>query len=55
MDLAHFILVSALLALGLYLFGHPRLASRQSRLVRGVAIWFVLVLALRGIDMLFLR
>lgn len=38
MALVHPVLTSAVLAAGLYLFGHPRLASRQSRLVRSVVV-----------------
>jgi hypothetical protein len=53
-NLTYFVLTSAVLALGLYLFGHPKLASRQSKLVRGVAVWILMVLALRMIDVMLL-
>ena len=53
-DLVHFFLVGALLAVGVYLLGHPKVLSGKSRLFRGVLIWVGLVLGLRVLDYLFL-
>jgi hypothetical protein len=53
-DLLHFLLAGALIALGLYLFGHPRLQGAGSRLVRGVVVWAMLILGLSALDYAFL-
>ncbi len=53
-QLAHVVLSGALIALGLYLFDHPRVLSSRTRLFRGTVIWIVLVLSLRAFDYVFL-
>jgi len=53
-NMLHFALAAGLIGLGVYLFDHPHLRSKTSRLVRGVVIWIVLVLGLRALDYMFL-
>lgn len=53
-DLLHFLLAGALLAVGLYLFGHPKLQGAGSRLFRGVLVWSAIVLGLSALDYAFL-
>ena len=53
-DLLHFLLTGALIAVGLYLFGHPRLQGTGSRLVRGVVVWIAIILGLGALDYAFL-
>jgi hypothetical protein len=53
-NLLHFLLTGALIAGGLYLFGHPRLQDAGSRLVRGVVIWIAIILGLSALDYAFL-
>jgi hypothetical protein len=53
-DLLHFVMSGGLIAVGIYLLGHPRVLSSRTRLVRAVVIWLGLVLGLRAIDYLFL-
>ncbi len=52
-DFLHIVLSSAIIALGLYLFGHPKVMSASTQLIRGVVIWIALVLVLRALDYLF--
>jgi hypothetical protein len=52
--LLHFLLTGALIALGLYLFGHPRLEGAGSRLFRGVVVWIAIILGLGALDYAFL-
>jgi hypothetical protein len=54
-NILHAVIVAALIAVGLYLLEHPKFMSSKTRLVRGVAIWVALVLALRGLDYLFMH
>lgn len=49
----HVLLSSGAIALGLYLFAHPKVLPAKAQLTRGVVIWVALVLALRGLDYLF--
>ena len=53
-NLIHVALSVGTIALGLYLLGHPLVLKKQSKLVRGVIIWAVLVLTLHGLDYAFL-
>jgi len=53
-NILHALLVGAVIAIGLYLFDHPKVMSSRTRLVQGVVIWIALVLALRGLDYFFL-
>jgi hypothetical protein len=53
--LLHILLSSALIGLGLYLFGHPKILSSRTRLFRGVVIWAALVIGLKALDYAFLR
>ena len=52
-DFLHIVLSSAVIALGLFLFGHPKVMSATTQLIRGVVVWIALVLALRALDYLF--
>ncbi len=52
--LLHILLSSALIGLGLYLFGHPKVLSARTRLFRGVFIWAAIIVGLRALDYLFL-
>jgi hypothetical protein len=54
LNLIHGALSVGTIGLGLYLFGHPLVFKGQSKLVRGVIIWAVLVLTLRALDYAFL-
>jgi hypothetical protein len=53
-NLVHSALTIGVIGLGLYLFGHPLVFKGQSKLVRGVVIWVILVLTLHGLDYAFL-
>ncbi|PWJ20267.1 hypothetical protein [Jannaschia seohaensis] len=53
-SLVHFLMSGALIAIGIYLFDHPKLQNAGSRLFRGVVVWIVLVLGLRALDYAFL-
>ncbi len=52
--LLHILLTCGAIGVGIWLFSHPLILKGQSQLVRGVVIWAVLVILLRGIDVLFL-
>jgi hypothetical protein len=52
-DLLHFLLAAALIAVGLYLFGHPKLQGAGSRLFRAVLVWSAIVLGLSALDYAF--
>ncbi|MEP2027881.1 MAG: hypothetical protein ABJI96_04120 [Paracoccaceae bacterium] len=54
LNLLHSILTIGTIGLGLYLFGHPVVLRNQSKLVRGVVIWVVLVIVLHVLDYAFL-
>lgn len=54
LNLIHGALSIGAIGLGLYLFGHPLVLKGRSKLVRGVAIWIVLVLTLQALDYAFL-
>jgi hypothetical protein len=55
MSIPHFLLSGAVIALGLYLLGHPKVLSARTRLVRTVVIWAALVIALHGLNFIFLQ
>ena len=54
-SLLHLFLSGALIALGLYLFDHPKILGARSRLFRAVVIWAALVIGLKAIDLVLLR
>ncbi len=54
LNLIHSALTIGAIGLGLYLFGHPVVLKNQTKLVRGVVIWAVLVIILHGLDYTFL-
>lgn len=53
--LLHILLTSGAIGLGIYLYATPSILPRQSNILRGTVIWIALILALRAIDLLFLR